>query len=279
MKPTRLLALLAISSVAFAAVPQDIQLKRELKEGATDSYLVTSKTKQVMDIPQMGEQEMSINTTVKVAYKFGKVADGKADLQVVMTDVKVTAEGMMAEMMDQVAGQLPKEVKSTGKIDSLGQVTELKAESTGMAEMMVLGSQQMSNALMMITFPDKAIKIGDSWKMPVPDSKIAGIKGASLDAKLVGQKDLGGTMCYEITTEGTVPMKLNLSDIAGDAGVPEGMVMSGNIVMKGTSYVEVASGRLIEFSGTIKSTNSMDMAGQGTMNISGNTTISAKLQK
>lgn len=279
MKPTRLLALLAISSVAFAAVPQDIQLKRELKEGATDSYLVTSKTKQVMDIPQMGEQEMSINTTVKVAYKFGKVADGKADLQVVMTDVKVTAEGMMAEMMDQVAGQLPKEVKSTGKIDSLGQVTELKAESTGMAEMMVLGSQQMSNALMMITFPDKAIKIGDSWKMPVPDSKIAGIKGASLDAKLVGQKDLGGTMCYEITTEGTVPMKLNLSDIAGDAGVPEGMVMSGNIVMKGTSYVEVASGRLIEFSGTIKSTNSMDMAGQGTMNISGNTTISARLQK
>ncbi|HRI43112.1 MAG TPA: hypothetical protein PLL78_02740 [Fimbriimonadaceae bacterium] len=279
MKPTRLLALLAISSVAIAAVPQDIQLKRELKEGATDSYLVTSKTKQVMDIPQMGEQEMSINTTVKLAYKFGKVTDGKADLQVVMTDVKVTAEGMMAEMMDQVAGQLPKEVKSTGKIDALGQVSELKAESTGMAEMMVLGSQQMSNALMMITFPDKAIKIGDTWKMPVPDSKIAGIKGASLDAKLVGQKDLAGTLCYEISSEGTVPMKLNISDIAGDAGVPEGMVMSGNIVMKGTSFVEVASGRLVEFNGTIKSTNSMDMAGQGTMNISGNTTISAKLQK
>lgn len=279
MKPTRLLALLAISSVAIAAVPQDIQLKRELKEGATDSYLVTSKTKQVMDIPQMGEQEMSINTTVKLAYKFGKVTDGKADLQVVMTDVKVTAEGMMAEMMDQVAGQLPKEVKSTGKIDALGQVSELKAESTGMAEMMVLGSQQMSNALMMITFPDKAIKIGDTWKMPVPDSKIAGIKGASLDAKLVGQKDLAGTLCYEISSEGTVPMKLNISDIAGDAGVPEGMVMSGNIVMKGTSFVEFASGRLVEFNGTIKSTNSMDMAGQGTMNISGNTTISAKLQK
>lgn len=279
MKPTRLIALFAISTAAFAAVPQDIQLKRELKEGATDTYLVTSKTKQSMDIPGMGEQEMSINTTVKLSYKFGKVADGKADLTLVMTDVKVTAEGMMAEMMDQVAGQLPKEVKSTGKIDALGQVMDLKAESTGMPEMMVLGSQQMTNSLMMITFPDKALKIGDTWKMPVPDNRMAGIKGASLEAKLVGQKQVAGIDCYEISTEGTIPMKMNLSDVAGDAGVPEGMVMTGNIVAKGTAFVEFATGRLVEFTGTIKSTNAMDMAGQGTMNISGNTTVSAKLQK
>lgn len=278
MKASRFIALLTLTTAAIA-VPQDVQLKRDLKEGANDVYVVTSKTKQIMDIPQMGEQEMSINTSLKVAYKIGKVADGKADLQVVMSDVKITAEGMMAEMFDQVAGQLPKEVKSTGKVDTRGQVTDLKPESVGMAEMMVLGSQQMANSLMMITFPENPVKIGESWKMPVPDTRMAGIKGASLDAKLVGQKEVDGIACYEIATEGTIPMKLNISDLAGDAGVPEGMVMSGTINAKGTSFIEIATGRMVTFEGTIKSTTSMDMAGQGDMKISGNTTVSAKLQK
>lgn len=285
MKSIRTFAFLALASVCIAATPQEIKLTRVLKEGTTDTYLVTTKTKQDMDIPQLGAQDMTLDSTSKLVFKYGKVTDGKQALDLVMSDFKMTAGGSLGAMMgDQLSTMMPKEFKMTAKMDERGNITDSKADKMDGMQAMMLNSQQMANSMMMVVFPDKAVKIGDSWNMPIPDNKTAGIKAASMTAKLVGESTVDEIACYEISIDGTIPMKLNMADIAGDGGgaasqIPADMSISGKITSKGTAFVEKGTGRLISFKGVMKSDQNMDMGGQGSAKITGDTTIGLKLQK
>lgn len=281
MKTIRLFALLAVTGVAVATAPQDVTLRRTLKEGTSDVYTVNTKSKQNMDIPQMGEQDITLDTTLKLTFKYGKVDNGKADVELIMTDFKVSAGGALAAMMPDMSGMLPKEVKTTGKLDELGVISEMKTAGMGMQEMMVLGSQTLANSIAMVVFPKDAVKFGDTWTMPIPDNKTAGIQGATVEAKLVGEKQVDGIDCYEITTSGKFPMKLNMGDVMDSdaAGMMDGMVMTGTITMKGTNLVEKATGRLVKFDGGFKSNQTMSMGGQGDMQMSGDTTVTMKLAK
>lgn len=281
MKTIRLFALLAVTGVAVATAPQDVTLRRTLKEGTSDVYTVNTKSKQNMDIPQMGEQDITLDTTLKLTFKYGKVDNGKADVELIMTDFKVSAGGALAAMMPDMSGMLPKEVKTTGKLDELGVISEMKTAGMGMQEMMVLGSQTLANSIAMVVFPKDAVKFGDTWTMPIPDNKTAGIQGATVEAKLVGEKQVDGIDCYEITTSGKFPMKLNMGDVMDSdaAGMMDGMVMTGTITMKGTNLVEKTTGRLVKFDGGFKSNQTMSMGGQGDMQMSGDTTVTMKLAK
>jgi hypothetical protein len=76
-------------------------------------------------------------------------------------------------------------------------------------------------------------------------------------------------------------MTLNLSEMMGGDGanaIPEGMTMSGKIMSKGTALVEKSTGRLVSYEGSMKSNQKME-GGQMEATITGNTTISLKLQK
>ncbi|MBX7133620.1 MAG: hypothetical protein K1X67_13175 [Fimbriimonadaceae bacterium] len=285
MKSIRTFAFLALASVCVAATPQEIKLTRVLKEGTTDVYLVTTKTKQDMDIPQLGAQDMTLDSTMKLSFKYGKVADGKQDIDMIMSDFKMTAGGTLGAMIgDQMAGMLPKELKMTAKMDERGGITDSKTDKMDPMAAMMLNSQQMANSMMMVVFPEKAVKIGDTWTMPIPDNKTAGIKGATMTAKLVGESTVDEVACYEISMDGTIPMKMNMADIAGDTGgaasqIPADMSISGKIMNKATAFVEKGTGRLISFKGVLKSDQNMDMGGQGSAKVTGDTTISLKLQK
>lgn len=281
MKTIRLFALLAVTGVAVATAHWDVTLRRTLKEGTSDVYTVNTKSKQNMDIPQMGEQDITLDTTLKLTFKYGKVDNGKADVELIMTDFKVSAGGALAAMMPDMSGMLPKEVKTTGKLDELGVISEMKTAGMGMQEMMVLGSQTLANSIAMVVFPKDAVKFGDTWTMPIPDNKTAGIQGATVEAKLVGEKQVDGIDCYEITTSGKFPMKLNMGDVMDSdaAGMMDGMVMTGTITMKGTNLVEKTTGRLVKFDGGFKSNQTMSMGGQGDMQMSGDTTVTMKLAK
>lgn len=259
MKPRHLIAafVVAASVVSTAALQDASRLRLSLAEGRKDVFTIKSEMKQTLDMAGMGQQEMTITSGMKMAVETGKKGeDGKASIEMAVSDFEMKLEGMPgAPDMPNPGNYVIK-----GKIDELGRITDTKIEGAeaSMAQMMNASSQQTPY---FVVFPDKDVKVGDSWKIPIPKNDLAMTADSELTAKLLGEKTIKDVVVFEIQLMGDVLVDGDPSKANPD--VPFAMKTKGKVSMDGLYWVEKSSGRTIGYQTKMRSDMTMELTDMG----------------
>lgn len=259
MKPRHLIAafVVAASVVSTAALQDASRLRLSLAEGRKDVFTIKSEMKQTLDMAGMGQQEMTITSGMKMAVETGKKGeDGKASIEMAVSDFEMKLEGMPgAPDMPNPGNYVIK-----GKIDELGRITDTKIEGAeaSMAQMMNASSQQTPY---FVVFPDKDVKVGDSWKIPIPKNDLAMTADSELTAKLLGEKTVKDVVVFEIQLMGDVLVDGDPSKANPD--VPFAMKTKGKVSMDGLYWVEKSSGRTIGYQTKMRSDMTMELTDMG----------------
>ncbi len=259
MKPRHMIAAFVVAaSVASSAALQDAtRLRLSLVEGRKDVFTIKSEMKQTLDMAGMGQQEMTITSGMKMAVETGKKGeDGKASIEMAVSDFEMKLEGMPgAPDMPNPGNYVIK-----GKIDELGRITDTKIEGAeaSMAQMMNASSQQTPY---FVVFPDKDVKVGDSWKIPIPKNDLAMTADSELTAKLLGEKTVKDVVVFEIQLMGDVLVDGDPSKANPD--VPFAMKTKGKVSMDGLYWVEKSSGRTIGYQTKMRSDMTMELTDMG----------------
>lgn len=275
---------LAIFSLAAAATQQGITLRRELKENGTEVYLMETDMKQTVSVPTLGDQDMGLTSTAKMTLKTGKIdpATGEAQIDSTVSDIKTQGEGMMQAMVDQQSGSVPKEVKSSGKIDARNRMKMVSQKTAGAAQMFMSASNAAAS-MVFVEFPEKPVNVGDTWTVSLPKSPVFGNKPADLTAKFVGEKDYQGAKAWAISVAGTVSLDADISEMMkGQANNPfEGqkVMLKGTIDITGEALIDKGSGRTLIYTTTSKSKTTTDLPGMGSLDATGSTKTKMVYQK
>ncbi len=259
MKSRHLIAVfvVAASVLATAALQDASRLRLSLAESRKDVFAIKSEMKQTLDMAGMGQQEMAINTSMKMAVETGKKGDdGKAPIAMSVSDFQMKLEGMPG------APDMPNPGNYVirGKIDERGQITDTKIEGAeaSMAQMMNASSQQTPY---FVVFPEKEVKVGDTWTIPVPKNELAMTAESQLTAKLLGEKTVKDVAVFEVQITGDVLVDGDPSKSNPD--VPFAMKTKGKVSMDGLYWVEKASGRTIGYQTKMRSDMSMELTDMG----------------
>ncbi len=261
------LAGVAIASLAFAA--QDgILLRRELKEGAVEKYKILTKMNTIVELPNgMGEQEMEMTSTSTYSLTTKKVdaAKGTADIETTASVDDVKATGMMGAAM---ADQKPKPVTLSGSMDAQGRLKLVAPKDAASMALMMGSSGGSSGMSLFIEFPEKAVKIGDTWEVIVPKGPMSNPVDQKLTAKLIGEKDLNGTPVWVVSIGGKLNTKIDQTMPKDAGGQPNPMAgqkmnVKGGIELSGEGLVSKASGLTLRLETKTKSKQTVTMPSMG----------------
>ncbi|AIE87839.1 hypothetical protein [Fimbriimonas ginsengisoli] len=275
------LAGMAFASVAF--VRQDgLVLRLTLKENSVDTYKIESKVKQTMSGTPAGDMEMGINSSTTYKITTGKVdaEKGKADVTVETTYDKLEADGPIADMIN---NNKPKPSSMKGTLDSLGHL-ELDKAKLAQAMVQMGAAQQAGPNPVFVDFPEKAVKIGDTWDVIVPKSQFTGPTDQKLTSKLVGEKKLDDKDVWIVSTSGPVKFDVDTSKLPKpeDTNNPMAQMsvhVKGTVDMTVESLVEKSTGKVLRSETKGKSKSTVEIADAGlTIESSATTTTIATLQ-
>jgi hypothetical protein len=275
----------AMALAALAAAAQDgLLLRRTLTEGTTETYVVESVSKQVVNLPNgMGEQEMESTMAGSYLLKTGKIDAEKktADLEFTFTIDKMESSGMMGggAMGDDVKG---KPVTMKGTIDERSRITFADGGGAKASATSMLSGQSMGANSVLIELPDKPVKIGDTWEVVIPKGEFTGKEDQKLVAKLVGEKEVDGKPAYVVSTEGTYKVDMDLSKAAADAPGPmkgQKMLLKGTIDTKSDGVVEKSTGRTLRVTTKMKQQMALEIPDMGfNVDVSGTTSYVVTLK-
>lgn len=241
----KLLALAALTMSAMAIQAQDaISFKRVYTNGAVEKYTVSSQMTSVTDLSSMGqgEQSMDIDTSMDAQFTYSAVKeDGSALLSFLYNNIKIKAEGPMAEMMGQMGDQAPKEIKGTQKVDVFGRATETKLEGASANMMsMMSGGANAWDAFAFFILPDKPVKIGDTWDFEIPTMGGMFAKGSKLNGKFVGEGTLGEKKTWTLEFTGKPKMSMDIGKMMADNPNAQNSGMPPmNILMEGENAMKI----------------------------------------
>lgn len=280
-----LLALMACSvAVAQDAPAQGYLIRRELKENAQTDYKLEFNMMQKITADQLGgEQEFGIIGTMKYAEKSGKFDTEKQllDVDIIVSNMKFEFSGM-AVMLQGMVDQLPREMKNSMKVNSRNAmipapVKKVEGQETpkpqqGNLILSMLGSS-WTQALL---FPEKEIKVGDAWDTVLPKSPNYNNKEVTLKSKFKEMRLIGETNCVVITTEGILPLTVDLSSMTGSMG-GESMAatLSGPLNFKMEVAVDPATGKVLDMVASTKGKQVLEL-NQMTMDVDNNTVTKMK---
>ena len=273
---------IAVISLA-AAAGQGVMLRRELKENATEVYSIKTEMKQSLTIGAMGDQELAINSSMKLTLKTGKLdaTTGEAGVESVITDIKTETDGVAAMMGDQA--EVPKEIKSTGTLDARNRIKLAAPKTQGLVEMM-LGSSSPTSALMFIEFPEKAVNVGDTWTVTLPKSPAYGNKEQTLTAKLESEKEVDGTKVWVLSLAGKIKLDFDMTEMMksmpNNPMAGQKATMKGDIDLTGEALVDKSNCKTIRCTTNSKTKNTVTLEDVGmTIDASGTAKTTLSLQK
>lgn len=289
---------MAASAIAMAAQDGAV-LKRTFKEGSSDVYKQVTKIKMIMTMPQ-GEMNLNTSTDSTYTVKYKKVdpTANTADVDTITKIDKMDMTGSLADMAKsngQPKATTPKPVTLSGQILANNTFKPEKAEKAekpvkgakgggSIDEIMSMGAAMQSSVL--IEFPDKAVKVGDTWDIAVPVTP-ATPAGQKLAAKLTGEKTVDGIDVWVVNVSGTIKMKFDMSEAVANDPDAQGsliggmkMLLEGTVDMTEDVLIEKSTGRTVQLDGTMKTKQNISIADMG-ISIDGTTagTVSVKLQK
>jgi hypothetical protein len=248
-KRNTVFSLAALSVVAFAFAQDEFVVRRELKEGAKDAYKVTTKVSQTMtpsDPNQAamvgGEMKFDMSMSLDMRVSLLKLAEDKKSADVEMAFENIVYDfGAMAGMVPQE--NLPKSIKATGKMDDRSRLLDFKMPDLPAA---LAGSRGMMGP-MMVELPEKAIKVGDTWDMPLPTAEMLGAKDGKMVAKLVALEEYEKIPALVVDLSASIPIDADLSQMAAASGAPPMKVLAkGKFDMKGRAIVDRATGKTLK---------------------------------
>ncbi len=284
VKTTAICVLAATAASALA--PEGVLLRRELKEGQEDVYQIEMRMEQsiTMGDTGMGSMPIEMGGTMKMTLKTGKVDEekGKADLEVLISDMNLDFQ-MMGQTPD-MSQEMPDQYKMNGKIDVRNRLTEVKASGLS-PEMSTMMDQMNSISFMFVEFPEKAVEIGDTWKVEMPGNMLTGGAAIKLTARLVGEKIHKGKPVYEIQMGGTIPIDTDLAKMfEGNPNIGQEMpdmkmLITGTMKVQAQVLVEKETGRTVYMENLTTNDQRMEMPGIGmTVDMQGAMKMTMSLQ-
>lgn len=260
-----------VALAALAAANQgELLIRRTFTEGATDTYVIQTVTKQVLQLPNgMGEQEMGSTVDATYALKTAKVDSEKKSATVELTYKieKVSSEGALGAATDGASPETGKSMTVNGSLDELGRlkVDPPKGSSAALASLFTSASSLGGN-MISVELPKQAVKVGDTWDIVVPKGPFTGSKDQKLTAKLVGEQVVGGKPAYVISTDGTLQIDADLSKMAEEAPPPmkgQKMYMKGKAELKTEGVVEKSTGKTLRMTTVMKLKQTMEIPDMG----------------
>ncbi|MBX3119573.1 MAG: hypothetical protein KF784_10950 [Fimbriimonadaceae bacterium] len=281
------ISFIGLMALSFAATTQDgVLLRRQLTEGTSDVYTVVSSMNSTLDIPGQGVTELKADMSSTYTVKIGKVdpEKGLADLETIMSDIKLKLEGPMSGGEDAAP---PKDIVVVGKIDNLGRQSEMKMKGVTGEMLMVMGAATAAGESF-FTFPEKAVKIGETWTVMTPKVPQFGNKEHKLTAKYVGDEVAFDKKAMKISLTGTIPMDVNVAEMMKQMGSEDptgGMLdsmqpmMRGNIIVTGTALFEKATGKVLSIESAMDMKTRLEIPSAGmTLESPGKSKSSMKLK-
>lgn len=275
-----------VFSLAAAAAHQGVLLRRELKEDATETYKMQSDVKSTASVPGIGDQDLILNSTMTLTIKSGKLdsASGQVAVDAKIGDLTTKVDGSMAQFVEPMLSNIPKEFKMSGKLDGRNRVALDPAKSPDLMMTMVTGTSP-SSSFAFVEFPEKSVNVGDTWKFAAPKNPLFGKEAQTLDAKLTGEKDLDGSKVWVISVTGKLKIDANIGELMKASGNQGGglpdvdMVMKGTADVTGEALVDKTSGKTLSYTTSVAQKTSMDMGGQGSVDSNGTIKTTMTLQK
>ena len=241
----KLVALAALLMGAVAVQAQDaVTFKRVYTNGAVEKYTLSSQMTSNTDLSSVGQesQSMDIDSSMDATFTYSAVKeDGSALINFLYNNIKIKAEGPMAEMMGNMGDQTPKEIKGTQKIDIFGRITETKLEGATASMMgMMSGGSNAWDMFSFFVFPDKAVKIGDTWEFEMPTMGGMFPKGSKLNGKFVGAGEAGDKKTWNLEFTGKPKITMDIGKMMADNPNANANGMPPmNIVMEGDNAMKV----------------------------------------
>jgi hypothetical protein len=282
---------LAMLATAALAVQGQLTIRRELKEGSTETYKVEREIKQIVEVPSMGEQDMILTTVATVAVKTNKVnaEKGSADVETFTKVEKHAMDGSIASMMGSQASELPKPKTEKGTLDVRNRLVIAKDPKAapaggGMGAMMGMsgmGPIDAQQLLTLIELPEKPVQIGDEIPFGLPaaaTASSAGLKDLKLAMKVVGEKEVDGQKLWVVTYTGSFKLDLDTSKLPKKPDQPENpmgdITLTGSATIGGEGLVDQASGKTVANQMNIKNDikvflqqMGMEMPARGTISV------------
>jgi len=292
MQRTKWFGILALTAIA-AASQDPLLIRRELKAGTTEKYVVENVVKQNIEIPSMGEQDMIITTAGSIVVKMGEVNSEKGTAAVETTTKieKMSMDGSLASMVGGANDpKLPDPKVEKGTLDSRNRLViavDPKAKTPGgMIGMGMpgMGSIGAAGLLNLIELPEKAIKIGDEIEVAMPGAAGAATMGAKdlkMKVKFVGEKDVDGKKAWVVSFSGNMKIDIDTSKLPKQADQQDNpmgdMKITGTVLLNGEGLVDKLSGRTLSNVMNMKTDMKVFVEAAG-MEIPSKGTITLKLE-
>lgn len=290
MKPIRKSLLVIVAALAASAYSQEtVTLRRLFTEGQEDVYKVATLIDQEIDTSSFGQQSqnMKIDSSMTMTYKLGKFDKEKnqSELEIKVSDMDFKMDLPMGGA-EQGMGEFPKTYTIKGKLNQFNQLSDVKIEGLPAMAMMFTGSS-MAQSLNVVSFPEQALKIGESWDLKWPKDPLFGGTEPKLKATLKGSKEYEGVPVHEIAIKGVVELRIDPAEMAKAAGAGEAdmgmmggmkMLISGTMDMDTVVLVDRSNGRLVMVDSKGDSNLTLELSDMGiTLPIRGKTSSVMKL--
>ena len=240
MIPLRASSLAAVLGLAALGTSQSVLLRYKPPVGKTMSYVYAMKMTQ--NVPGMASGmgfSQTVPMTMRVLSRKGNLTTTQTKLG--KAKVTVPAGSPMASAKPQMEAASSNKT-STTVIDDLGNLKRVEGMGSGMG----LGSQNVS-------FPKKAVKVGDTWTSTVDMGKMMPAGGSASGKipvvyKLVSLK--GGVATLAMTMNGTTNVK---------AGA---QAMTMRMMSKGTLAIDAATGMMRSMNMNVNTNMKLGATGQ-----------------
>jgi hypothetical protein len=271
---------MALASVVAFAGQDNFLLRRSLKEGATETYALESKTKQVVTLPNgMGEQEVSTSTSSTYAVKVGKVDEAKhaADVEVTITIDKIEIDSPMGDPSNS-AGDAGKKTTMKGTLDHLGKLV-LPPPTNPNDPMTSVASMANSIGLQL---PEKAVKVGDTWEVVLPKNPFMGDQEQKLTARVVGETTVKDRPALKVAMDGTLNLNVDMTKMLEKSESPmagQKMFVKGTAEFKMVGLIDRETGQTLESTTETLTKQTIEMPDMGiSMASTGTGTTTMKLK-
>lgn len=244
---TVLTSLFAVSLVATLAFSQgSVLLRRDISKEMSQDLTFTTNSKMEMDLSEVGQgmQDITFNTSAKTKVSQVPGEDGKAKVTIAYSDVSVRMGGAMAEQGMGDAPDVPRSFTATATIDDRNRLSGVQTQGLTRQAASMLGSAS-SYQYWFIEFPENEVKPGESWNVTLPANREMGMEQGTMTVTFVGTKQQGDEEVNEFRVEGSVPMKMDISEMAGSQGMDITILMSGTMKFGGTTIMDSTNTKII----------------------------------
>jgi hypothetical protein len=180
------------------------------------------------------------------------------------------------------ASGAPKAFSETGVIDSHGRfVTKQYDDPKIQSAMSAFAGSDPQQAIIFIELPDKPVRVGDSWTMPMSGGKIMGLENAKMKLTFVGTGEVHGHPVWKVRVSGHYPIAMDMGKILSKMGSMGGqganadamkklsMTITGTMELSGSGAVDQRSGKTVALNNGVTmhvnvSMNSPQSSGQPT---------------